>query len=424
LVSNFLAVATVTAALKRILDEALASGSEGAVANATVTAVRPDAAGNGTDKRGVNIYLYQVTQNAGWRNADLPTRRPDGQLMQHPQAAIDLQYLFSFYGEEAVLEPQRLLGMAIRTLNAQPILTRDAIRAAIDKAVQEDPTTFLQFSDLVDQVELVKFSPIPLNLEELSKLWSVFFQTPYVLSVAYQGTVVLIESEETPQEALPVRDRSIYVVPFRFPVIDRVQSDAGPTQPITSGSTLVILGQQLRGDITRVRVGPVEVIPNMDEMSDTRITIAIPSGVPAGVEGVQVVQRLLMGTPPEEHRGFESNVAPFVLRPTITGLVTATPAAGIVNVNVPMDPPVGKGQRVILLLNEFDPPTDRSAHAYSFSAPSRNQPAAPDTVTSIEFPTGGVAPGSYLVRVQVDGAESLLETDPNGKYVSPRVTFA
>jgi hypothetical protein len=32
-----------------------------------------------------------------------------------------------------------------------------------------------------------------------------------------------------------------------------------------------------------------------------------------------------------------------------------------------------------------------------------------------------VAPGSYLVRVRVDGAESLLEVDSSGEYDSPEV---
>src|SRR5439155_18021587 len=128
-----------------------------------------------------------------------------------------------------------LLGSAVRTLHARPVLTRQMIRDTVSSVA------FLANSNLADAVELVKFTPIPLALEELSKLWSVFLQTPYVLSVAYQGTVVLIESEETPQAALPVRERNVYVVPFRQPVIEQVMAQAGPNQPITAGSTLIIV---------------------------------------------------------------------------------------------------------------------------------------------------------------------------------------
>jgi hypothetical protein len=426
-VSNYLAIATVTATLKRTLDEALAAQVPGAVQNASVTTTRPEEAGNGSaDRRGVNIYLYQATPNAAIRNAELPTRRSDGSLAQRPQAALDLYYLMTFYGDEAAQEPQRLMGTTVSTLNSRPVLSRDAIRDAIDQAIIDDPSTYLQFSDLVDQIDLVKFSPLPLNLEELSKLWSVFFQTPYVLSVAYQGTVVLIESDLSPKSALPVRLRNLYVAPFRSPFIDRVVSAAGMEEPITSGTTLLIQGSRLRADLTEVRVGGVTVTPSAAQITDLEITLPVPPGVPAGIQGVQVIQPFEMGAPPAPHEGVESNAAPFVFRPTITDPVTTAPGsgAGIVDVTVPLDPPVGKAQRVVLLMNEFQAPTTRAPFAYSFEAPSRNQPVSPPTVTAITTPTIGVEPADYLVRVQVDGAESLLGVDGTGQFASPLVTFA
>jgi hypothetical protein len=424
--SNHLAVATVTATLKRTLDEALAAGTPGSVPNATASTVRPEDVTNGNGaKTGINIYLYQVMPNASLRNEELPTRRADGSLVRRPQAALDLHYILTFYGDEKEQEPQRLLGTAISTLNERPVLSRDAIRHAIDQAVADDPATYLQFSDLVDQIDLVKLSPLALNLEELSKLWSVFFQTPYVLSVAYQGTVVLIESDVHPTSAPPVRARNLYVTPFRSPVIDRVRSAAGADEPITSTSIIVIEGERLQADPLQVRVGEVIVTPTVDQVTDKTITIPLPVGVRAGLKGAQVIQPWDMGTPPVPHKGVESNAAPFVLRPTITGAVTVAPgAAGAVDVSVPLAPDVGKAQRVVLLLNEFGAPAARTPFAYSIEAPSRNQPASPATVSTIVVPTTGVEPGDYLVRVQVDGAESLLGVDGTGLLATPRVTLA
>jgi len=222
--SNFLAIATVTATLQRILSEAVAASVPGAVSDAKVTTGLPEAVKNGAQgKKGINIYLYQVTPNAAWRGADLPTRSNEGQLVQRPQVAIDLHYLFTFYGDDKTMEPERLLGMAVRTLHEQPVLTRDAIKDAVEAAEDEDPDTFMKSSDLQRQLELVKLSPLPLNLEELSKLWSVFFQVPYQLSVAYQGTVVLIEGEQAPQAPIPVRARGVYVLPFTQPTIEAVE---------------------------------------------------------------------------------------------------------------------------------------------------------------------------------------------------------
>lgn len=419
--SNFLAVATVTATLSR----ALASIVGEDVLGATVTTLRPDDSTNGTPETGVNVYLYQVTPNAAWRNNDLPTRREDGRLAQRPRAALDLQYLLSFHGNETQLEPQRLLGSVVRTLHARPVLTRQMIRDTVGDA----NNGFLTGSDLADGLELIRFTPGTLSLEELSKLWSVFFQVPYTLSVTYQASVVLIEPEATPQQALPVRERNVYVAQFRQPVVERVLSRAGADQPVVAdgpilaGQDLILAGKRLRGEVTRVRVGGIETEPHA--VGDAEIVAPIPESLRAGARGVQVVQYARMGTPPTLRRGFESNVVAFVLRPTITEIdvQAGDDPPGSVEVEVVLNPAVGRSQRVVLLLSEFEPPSDRPARAYTFVAPSRDEPAAPDETASIPIPTSGVAPGTYLARVQVDGAESPLGFDDSGRYDSPRVTF-
>ncbi len=168
--SNFLAIATVTAALRRTLQAALDIDVPGA----KVTTVRPDGSGSGVPNTGANLYLYQVTPNASLRNADMPNRNSEGRLIQRPQVALDLHYLLTFYGDDNELKPQRLLGSVVRTLHARPVLTRQMIKKTID-----DPAfAFLHNSNLAEAFETVKFTPVPLSLEELSKLWSVFFQTP------------------------------------------------------------------------------------------------------------------------------------------------------------------------------------------------------------------------------------------------------
>jgi hypothetical protein len=394
------------------------------VPGADVTTVRPDGSGNGTPDIGVNLYLFQVTPNAAWRNNDLPTRGSNGEVVQRPRVALDLHYLLTFYGDENQLEPQRVLGSVVRTLHARPILTRQVIHDAINA------NTFLAGSNLADEVELVRFTPIALSLEELSKLWSVFFQIPYTLSVAYQGTVVLIESEDTPRTVLPVRQRNLYVKPFRQPVIEEVGSQEGPNQPIVVGSTLLVRGMQLRGDDTQLRIAGIDVTPQ--EVSDTQISLPLASpplpgdSLRAGVQPVQVVHRLLLGTPPEPHRGFESNVAPFVLRPTITDVqVSNVQDTGngtrSADVTVTVDPKIGKRQRVILLLNEM---ADQSPAAYTFFAGPRD--ADSDSIT---IPISGVKAADYLVRLQVDGAESILEVDEEpasptfNQYIGPKVTI-
>ena len=79
--SNFLAIATVTATLSQVLQVAVGADVPGAA----MTTVRPDSTGSGLPTTGVNLYLYQVTPCGTFRNADLPTRSADGHLMQRPQ---------------------------------------------------------------------------------------------------------------------------------------------------------------------------------------------------------------------------------------------------------------------------------------------------------------------------------------------------
>ncbi len=428
--SNFLAVATVTATLRQILEETVSQEVPGA----TATAVRPNAPANQLPNPGVNLYLYQVTPNAAWRNADVLTRSADGGLMQRPRAALDLHYLLSFYGNEAELEPQRALGSAIRVLHEQPILPRGKIREVINA------TPFLAGSNLDEEIELVKLTQLPLSLEELSKLWSVFFQTAYVLSVAFQAGVVLIEGKGTPRATLPVRERNVYVVPFRQPVIARVEAAAGSGQPILAESPIRIVGSNLRGDTTRVRFGETLVTPLADQISDTQIQVTLPAGLRVGVQSVQVVHLRLMGTPPTPHSGVESNAAAFVLQPAATFAVANVQDATLngspvvvdgvtlrsATVTVTFNPAVGRTQRVRLLLYEFNAPDGRPPRAYIFDAPPANgiaNPAQSET-TAIAFAVERVFPGAYLARVQVDGAESPLAVDANGRYNAPQVTIS
>lgn len=413
--SNFLAIATVTATLQGILQTPVGND----VAGADVTLGRPDTPGDGKPR--VNLYLYQVTPNAALRNTDLPTRNSAGQLVGRPHVALDLHYLVTFYGNEDQFEPQRLLGSVVRTFQTTPVLTRTSIRSAITSHIP-----ILGLSNLADEVELVKFTPVAHSLEELSKLWSVFFQTPYVLSVAYQGSFILIESEESRQTPLPVRERNLYVAPFRQPVIEEIRSQTGPNQPIVVDDTLVIQGQRLSGDITHIRIGDGDLImPTSVSDTEISLTLAEPplmaGTLRAGVQGVQVVHSMMLGTPQTPHRGVESNVTPFVLHPAITVVAASTSGAGDLRkteVIVTLSPPVQTGQRVVLLLNRVGTVPANEPRAYSFSAKS------PSSSNSITFSgLKGVNVAVYLVRVQVDGAESPLGVDAVGAYDFPKVTI-
>jgi hypothetical protein len=405
--SNFLAIATVTAALQQLLHDPV----NAAVPGATVHFHRPNGKNHAKDKAYVNVYLYQVTPNAAYRNADLPTRRSDSTLVQKPLTALDLHYLFTFHGSDDQLEPQRMLGAVANTLQTQPLLSHQNIEAA------EFAFNFLATSGLENQVERIRFTPTSLTLEEFSKIWSVFFQVEYSLSVAYQASVVLIESDTAPQEALPVQSRNLYVVPFKEPVVNTVTTQAGKGQPILPTSTLVIQGTNLLGDIsaiTTVRVGNLVVTPPV--VTEKAITMPVPPGLQAGVLGLQVIQQWQMGTPPAPHPGNESNVVAMVLQPVI---VPTSASTAQITVNV--TPDAQAGQRATLLLNQTTATGSAPPLAYSFALPPLTTSSG-----SLTFNLAGV-PGAgtdYFIRVTIDGATSPLNLTSSSAAFGPTVTIA
>ena len=347
--------------------------------------------------------------------------------------ALNLHYLLTAYGPKNFFA-EIILGHAMQLLHESPTLTRDAIRKALSPPAPPDFPKALATSGLADQVEQLHITPEALNSDELSKLWTAM-QARYRPSAGYQVTVVLIEGKRSTKGALPVAGRNLYVVPFQHPVIARIVSDVADAAPIAAGSALRIEGQRLRGPRTTILIGGIDLTTTATTLDDTAIRLQLPNPLPArvyaGVQLAQVVHLLPMGSPPVDHRGVESNVEAFMLRPTITPTVGAGVTSSVVDgvtmkggrITVDCNPKVAKTQRVMLFLNELDPPAPRAPRAYSFHAPTGNGIVDPNTeTTSVAIPFDRVEPGTYLVRVHIDGAESLLTADATGKYIGPSVT--
>ena len=410
--SNTLAIATVTATIKHVLHDSLA-WQPNPVGGADVTTLRPAQLANTSQvpagRAGLNVYLFQVTPNHAWNLSDLPTRDRGGQLTHRPVAALDLHYLVTAYGNEEALEPQRLLARAVLALTAKPTLTREVVDAAIAK-FSVNPTTFLPNSDLTDQAELVKISPTPLSLEELSKLWGAL-GTPYLLSVAYTATVVLLEAELPTRQALPVQTPLVEVQPFTRVVLDSVRTaDDGP--PVT-GSRLILRGSGLLGTTTWVTIGTTRLAPAADS-TPSALSVTLGPDVPAGFHRLQVVQVRPAGIEPERVLA-RSNGLPVQVLPTVGNVTVAVAAA---DVQVSVDPPLREGQRATVNFARTsgglagDPPLVAAAFPTITGPP----------VTQLAVPRGRLTAGIWLIRVEVDGAESV-PTLSGGVYAAPTVTL-
>jgi hypothetical protein len=418
--SNALAIATVTETLRNLISQNLDAAQ---VSGAWVSTVSPDQPATQIANPGVNVFLYQVSPNAALRNQDLPTRTRSGVLIRKPQAALDLHYLLTFYGDYSTLEPQRLLGAATLALHTTPTLPVSLIQST------QTSNAFLNTSNLDTQTEQIRFTPVAFTLEELSKLWSFLLKVDYVLSTAYVASVVLIEADVVVlPPPLPVLASNLVVQPMRQPVVAQVVASPNSNAPITANSDIMLIGRNLTapsGGATQVLVGGITQAPAA--ITPTNITLALPSGLAAGPQTAQVIQPLMLGVPPVLHPGTggTSGIAAFVLSPTIAQ--SSPPGSYEISVNplygsppgpavvVTIVPTIQAGQRVLLqLLPQGSPPASPTLFDGGTAT------TASDTVT---IPVTGAASGTYVARVLVDGAESPFVTGPGGIPVAPLVTI-
>jgi hypothetical protein len=193
--SNTLAIAAATATLRNLLLSHVTQ-LDANLADLEVTTQPLDLARKGVSNAQLNLYLYQTVLNGAWRNQAMPRQVRPGESAA-PPLALNLHYLITAYGrgeadDEAI--SHRVLGGAMSVLHDHPQLERGEIAIALPN------------NDLGDQFERVKITPLPISIEELSKLWTVF-QTNYRVSAAYEVTVILIDSHTPVKAALPVLKR-------------------------------------------------------------------------------------------------------------------------------------------------------------------------------------------------------------------------
>jgi hypothetical protein len=434
-VSSALAVASVSFVLVDLLNNGLIDRDIGSsLGEVIVNALAPDRVDEQRNtKSALNLFLYNVTQNEAWRNVNYPSRNAAGDLINNPPLALNLHYLLTAYGAEQ-FHAEILLGYGMQLLHETPVLPRAAIRRSLAAPTEVNaggglPAAMLNLytSDLADQVELIKIWPQTLTTEEISRLWTAF-QAKYRPTAAYQISVVLIQSEASTQQALPVRKRTISVTPFQKPVITQVLSQLTPVspvlnRPIFADSILVLQGTELQGGVTTVQFGSVEAIPT--SITGSQIVVPLPAGLLPGAQSVQVVQSVLVGDPPLPHNGVESDPAGFVLQPNILGTIVVSPG----QLQIDLDIAVGPTQTVLVMLNQMTMSPPQSPAAYSFPVPPRisleSPPAStPAPTAQLTVPFSGVAPGTYLVRVQVDAAQSPLIPGSGGGFVGPQVTIS
>ena len=427
--SNALAIAGVSAVLKDLLDSGLIDHqvTDALGAGVLVSSLAPDVVpinGEGTVPR-LNLFLHQVTHNAAWRNVELPSRNASGRRASSPPLALDLHYLLTAYGI-AELQAEVLLGYGLQLLHENPVLSREAIRTALNPSPVSGallPSIYqaLRSADLAEQVELLKITPTAMNPEEMSRLWSAL-TAHYRPTAAFQVSVVLIEPQAPAISPLPVltrgrrippvvpgepeREEGVIVAPDMVPPYPTLESAlvAAHETPSTlqAGDVVTVRGHHLAGSsrFMVMRNDTFKVaheIPLADGTDEARLdfTVNLSAGLPVGVYRLEL--RVLRAGEAEPRT---SNPLPVALAPRITfppiamtrGVVNGV--ANVLSLSIGCQPEVRAGQKVTLLMD------------------SREAPALPFTTTppalDFEFADAPPAGGTPLLRLKVDGIESIV----------------
>jgi hypothetical protein len=416
--SSALAIAGVSAVLQFYLANLYAGLSALFGSTVTVSSKAPDIVqesfAGGTAECQVNLFLHQVTPNAGWRNHQLPSVGPDGRSrLSNPPLALDLHYLLTAYGSED-WQAEALLGFALLMLHENPVLTRSDIGNAISKLPINDPgnplSTPLGAVGLADQIELLKITPSTVGREEMAWLWTAL-KADYRPTFPFQVSVVLIEPQNPAILPLPVLLRNIIVEPdlTPFPDITAVvppfeQPAARLGQPVTvqghhlAGATGVVLTNAVRG--IKQTIAPTAA--SNGSLQFTPPLLNTPAELAAGIYDLAVAV-----TPPSGP--ITTNSLPFAIAPNIDAWAPGVLASGNTQVTVPCSPFVRPGQQVVLVIG------NQLASADPFTVPT-NTPSF--TYPDLQ-PTGGLV----RARLRVDGIESRIvdRTTTPPTFVGPQV---
>jgi hypothetical protein len=437
------AIAAVTAVLKSLLHDGLSGLDILPIGDPEVTAWSPDRipSTNADEQSQVNVFLYHVTPNSGWRNVGLPSRDSIGERLTNPPLALDLHYMITAY-EKDELHAEVLLGYAMQILHETPVLTRALIKQTLDLSGPDAESLLkkkLFTSGLHEQVEMIKICPQALTTEEMYKIWTAL-QARYRPTAAYQISVVLIQETKPVRSALPVltrgpedqgpRAQADLIPPF--PTLERIDLPKNQTSA-TMTDQVTLIGHHLAGEqgdpaqvtlivqlISQHLHEPIliEVVP--EQRTDAFVTFTIPhqAGIhfPSGFYRVSV--QVVRKDEPDQAR--DSNELALLIAPRILAInehdLPVPPEdpisvqhtdEGIFELKIRCEPEVLLSQSALLIVG------NREITANPPEIPPQNP--EDEWTNTLIFDLNEIAAGTYRLRLRVDGVDSLLidRSDPS-----------
>lgn len=296
----------------------------------------------------VNLFLYRVTENGYLQNQEIPGRNSPA-AYGHPPLSLNLHYLVTAYGNVEITNPDGsilfddtnahfLLGSAMRVLHDVPTVAERLMTTKPPSGTQ------VMHPALRGAFERMKTTLEPLTLEDITKVWTALAQR-YRLSAGYAVNVVQIESRRAARVVRPVGQPAsstppipgapptpgpiVHVLTIQTPTITELRvRHAGVERPFpyaAIGDTLIMLGTNLAGHVTHVRIDGV-VVPAVLAFGD-RVEAVIPDATVPGGGAIPPELRLQPGVraaavivsdPLIPQSNFQSNESAFMLVPSIT----------------------------------------------------------------------------------------------------------
>lgn len=378
----------------------------------------------------LTLYPYQLAPNPAWQSSRASAYSSAGERHSDPWLALDISFVLAGY-PPANGEVERVLGLALLAMHETPVLTPEILEAAASDSFPAGSPLPQAIRDLAGQPAPLKLSPLPMDLETLSQLWSAL-NTGARTAMAYQVSTLLMERRLRRAPAPEVREARLGVVQIRRPTIARLLFADTPAGEFAARTTIVpgeafrAIGSGLRGDVTQLVLGTRTLTADPAQVRPDQVEGVLPADLRPGLSSFQIAHRLnkpegeLPPPPSGDVPGERSNLVPIAVRPVLAApavtLAGRQEEDGVVSFTATANfaVSVGRRQRAELLLNATTADADGNFRAYVFVAPDP-PPTAPDSDTATrDFAIRGVLPGTYLVRVAIDGAESALTAGPAG----------
>lgn len=274
--ADYMAIAGVSRTLRTLLRDRM----QGSV---DVTLAPPDVRPDESDQRRINLYLFQVLENPNLKNQEIPGQG-HAAAYGRPPLSLELMYLMTTHslpetGVDADLDSQALLGDAMRALHDHAVVT-DGLE--ITRSTVGSVGESILDSSLLNEFEKVRIGLEPIELDDLTKVWSALPNANFRRGSVYRVSVIQIESKTPRRSARPVETRRIHATSQRRPEIVEVYRTPTPAADVvgdprinlTDGIT--IQGHNFSGNAVWIRLGVLEPIAVTPETFG-RISMSVPN---------------------------------------------------------------------------------------------------------------------------------------------------